>query len=86
MHSNKSSALRVIYAERGNPVRLHIEEARVHACQVDVHGSLSPARRVVTRVRRSHASLQGCNARGWRVCTGLPTNQAHVHGDISVVH
>ena len=62
MRSNNSSAWRVIYAERGNRVRLHIDEARVHECQADVHGRLSPARRVMTHVRGSHASLQGCNA------------------------
>ena len=74
MRSNKSSALRVIYAERGNRVRLHIEKARVHECQADVRGSLSPARGVVTRVRGSQASLQSCNARVRQGWTRLHTN------------
>jgi hypothetical protein len=85
VRSNESCTRRVSFAVRSNRVRLHIEEARARAFRADVRRGLSPARRVVTRVRGSRASLGSCKPRVDRGCARLHTSWTHVRRDISVV-
>jgi len=86
MDANKLSASEVIYATRANRARLHIEEPRVRGCQADVHRSVSSRRDQVTRVRRSHTSLESCSTRVGRDGTRLHPSRTHLYIDIPLMY
>jgi hypothetical protein len=86
MYPNGASVHRIISAERGDVVRMHIEEAQVREHQSRARRNLSLVHGGIARVRRNHAGLRSGDARVRRSCARLRMSCTHVYRDISVVH
>jgi hypothetical protein len=77
---------RVICIARCDAARLQIEEDQVREDEAGVHGSLSPMRIEMLRLRAGHACLRSHEAVVQRGKTRVHTSYAHVHRDLTVVH
>jgi hypothetical protein len=85
VHSNQSSATKVIRVERVSLTPRHLAEPRVREYRTDMRRGDHRCGGDEPRVRRSCASLGSFNARVDSDCTRLHTSWTHVDRDISGV-